>query len=70
MVYSQDKACKIHTLVKNLRQRDGCNMQVGKLAKKLPVGDVKAMAAQLGGAEGALPAAVVDTADINEEDLT
>ena len=45
-------------------------MQVGKLAKKLPVGDVKAMAAQLGGAEGALPAAVVDTADINEEDLT
>ncbi len=45
-------------------------IQVAKLAKKLPVGDVKAIAAQLGGAQGAPPAAVVDTADINEEDLT
>ena len=45
-------------------------LQVGKLAKKLPKGDVKAMAAQLGAADGTSPAAVVDTADINEEDLT
>ena len=45
-------------------------LQVGKLAKKLPVGDVKAMAAQLGGAEVDSAAAVVDTTDINEEDLT
>lgn len=44
-------------------------LQVGKLAKKLPVGDVKAMATQLGGTEEAA-AAVVDTSDINEEDLT
>jgi len=46
------------------------NIQVGKLAKKLPVGDVRAMAAQLGGAQGAVPAAAVDTADIDEDDLT
>lgn len=42
--------------------------QVSKLARKLPVGDVKAMAAQLGAAQG--PAAVIDTSDLNEEDLT
>ena len=46
------------------------NIQVGKLAKKLPVGDVRAMAAQLGGAQGAAPAVVVDTTDIDEDDLT
>ena len=45
-------------------------LQVGKLAKQLPKGDIKAMAAQLGGAQGVAPAAVVDTSDINEEDLT
>lgn len=42
--------------------------QVSKLARKLPVGDVKAMAAQLGGAQG--PAAAIDTSDLNEDDLT
>lgn len=46
------------------------NVQVGKLAKKLPVGDVRAMAAQVGGASGDAPAAVVDTTDIDEDDLT
>ena len=42
--------------------------QVSKLARKLPVGDVKVMAAQLGGAQR--PAAVIDTSDLNEDDLT
>ena len=32
------------------------------------MGDVKAMAAQLGGAQA--PAAVIDTSDLNEDDLT
>ena len=43
-------------------------MQVSKLARQLPVGDVKAMAGQLG--SGQMPAAVIDTSDLNEEDLT
>lgn len=42
-------------------------LQVSKLARKLPVGDVKAMASQLGAPQGP---AVMDTSDLNEEDLT
>lgn len=42
--------------------------QVSILARKLPVGDIKAMAAQLGSAQG--PAAAIDTSDLNEDDLT
>lgn len=45
-------------------------MQVGKLAKKLPVGNLKAMAAQLNSACGQPQAAAVDTTDVNEDDLT
>lgn len=43
-------------------------LQVSILARKLPVGDIKAMAAQLGSAQG--PAAAIDTSDLNEDDLT
>ena len=45
------------------------DVQVGKLAKKLPVGNVKAMAAELR-TVGQIQSAVVDSSNDAEEDLT